>query len=131
MEFPPPLLAFFDLPVSGPEMLLVAAFVLMFFGGDKMPDLARGLAKGIRQFKKATSEVEREFKRVMDEAENPPPPVSRPAPAVLPAPATEIFDAQQVVTDAPPLPEAHSEPLPDRPHLPPPEDGPGAHHTDV
>jgi sec-independent protein translocase protein TatA len=130
MEFPPPPLALLDF-FSGPEMLLVLAIALIFFGGDKMPDLARGLAKGIREFKKATGEVEREFKRVMDEAENPPPPVSRPPPAVLPAPATAIFDPQQVVTDAPPPPEAHSEPLSDRPHLPPAEQGPEASHTDV
>jgi sec-independent protein translocase protein TatA len=130
MELPPPSLALLDF-FSGPEMLLVLAIALIFFGGDKMPDLARGLAKGIREFKKATGEVEREFKRVMEEAENPPPVVTHPPPAVLPAPATAIFDPQQVVTDPPHAAEAHSEPIGDRPHLPPAEEGPEARHTDV
>jgi sec-independent protein translocase protein TatA len=130
MEFPLSSLALLDF-FSGPEMLLVLAIALIFFGGDKMPDVARGLAKGIREFKKATGEVEREFKRVMEEAENPPPPVSRPAPAVLAAPATEIFDPQQVVKDLPHPGEAHAEPVADQPHLPPAEEGPEAHHTDV
>jgi sec-independent protein translocase protein TatA len=128
MVLPPPSLALLDF-FSGPELLLVLAIALIFFGGDKMPDLARGLAKGIREFKKATGEVEREFKRVMDEAENPPP--ARPPPAVLPAPATAIFDPQQVVMDPPHSPEAQAQPMGDRSHLPPPEEGPEARHTDV
>ena len=100
-------------------------------GGDKMPGLAKGLAKGIREFKKATGEVEREFKRVMDEAENPPPAISPPAPAVLPAPSPVVYDPQHEVMDSPPIPEAHVEPPADRPQPGPAEEGPGAHHTDV
>jgi len=74
----PPLLAFLDI-LSGPELIVVLAVALIFFGGDKMPEFARGLGKVIREFKKAAGDVEREFKRVIDEAEHPPVPLEKPA----------------------------------------------------
>jgi hypothetical protein len=67
----------------------------------------------------------------MDEAENPPPAISPPAPAVLPAPSPVVYDPQHEVMDSPPIPEAHVEPPADRPQPGPAEEGPGAHHTDV
>ena len=74
----PSFLAFFG--VGDTEMLLIMVVVLIFFGGRKMPDFARGLGKALREIKKASGEVEREFKRVIDEAENPPPPTAVSAP---------------------------------------------------
>jgi len=47
------------------EILLILLVVLIFFGAKKIPELAQGLGKGIREFKKATREVEDE---VSDEA---------------------------------------------------------------
>lgn len=38
------------------ELLIVAALVLFFVGGRKLPELARGVADSIREFKKATKE---------------------------------------------------------------------------
>jgi len=66
----PPLLptAFLDL-FSGPEMLLVFFVVLIFFGGKRMPEFARGFGKAVRELRKAAGEVEHEFKRVMEDAE--------------------------------------------------------------
>lgn len=40
------------------ELLLILAVVLVFFGSKKIPELAQGLGKGIREFKKATREIE-------------------------------------------------------------------------
>ncbi len=40
------------------EILLIAMVLLLFFGAKKIPDIAQGLGKGIREFKKATREIE-------------------------------------------------------------------------
>ncbi len=37
--------------IGFPELLLILAIVLVFFGGRRIPDLARGLGEGIRSFK--------------------------------------------------------------------------------
>ncbi len=75
---PPPLLAILD-GIGGPELLLVFVVVLIFFGGEKLPEFARGLGKILREFKKATSEVEHEIKRAMAEPEPPARPYVPPA----------------------------------------------------
>jgi len=41
---------------SGPELLVVALVILLLFGGKKIPELAKGLGGGIRNFKKALKE---------------------------------------------------------------------------
>jgi sec-independent protein translocase protein TatA len=50
------------------EILLIVLFILIFFGAKKIPDLAQGLGKGIREFRKAAREVqddvERETKKI-------------------------------------------------------------------
>ena len=47
--------------ISGPEILLVLLVIVMFFGTDRIPDIARGLGKGIRQVKDATNDIKREI----------------------------------------------------------------------
>jgi len=47
--------------LGGPEIFLIVLFVLIFFGAKKIPELARGLGKGIREFKDATREVQTEL----------------------------------------------------------------------
>jgi sec-independent protein translocase protein TatA len=42
------------------EILLILFVILIFFGAKKIPELAQGLGKGIREFKKATREIEDE-----------------------------------------------------------------------
>jgi len=39
------------------ELIIVFLIVLLLFGGSKIPDLARGLGKGIREFKKAKDDI--------------------------------------------------------------------------
>jgi sec-independent protein translocase protein TatA len=50
----------FGMP-SGPEWLIIILFVIIFFGAKKIPELARGLGKGIREFKDATKGVKDEI----------------------------------------------------------------------
>lgn len=43
------------------EWILIVLVILIFFGAKKIPELARGLGKGIREFKDATKEVKKEI----------------------------------------------------------------------
>ena len=47
--------------ISGGEIAIVLLFVLIFFGADKIPEFARMMGKGVREFKKATDDIKREF----------------------------------------------------------------------
>ena len=49
------------------EILLIAIVVLLFFGGKKIPELMKGLGKGVRSFKDGINEVEKEVKQVKEE----------------------------------------------------------------
>lgn len=51
------------------ELLVIFLVILLLFGGKKMPEFARGLAKSLREFRKAANSVEQEFKRALDEEE--------------------------------------------------------------
>src|SRR3954468_3967576 len=51
------------LNMGGGEIMLIMAVVLLLFGGKKLPELARGLGKGIRDFKDASEGVKREIHR--------------------------------------------------------------------
>ncbi|MBI65765.1 MAG: twin-arginine translocase TatA/TatE family subunit [Candidatus Marinimicrobia bacterium] len=50
--------------LGAPEIIVVLVIILLLFGGKKLPELARGLGKGINEFKKASKEVENEIKDV-------------------------------------------------------------------
>ena len=56
--------------VGGPEMFLIFLFILIFFGAKKLPDLAKGLGEGIREFRKA-DQVEIEIKKSDENKETP------------------------------------------------------------
>lgn len=43
------------------EMLLIALVVLLFFGGKKIPELMKGLGKGVRSFKEGMNNMEKEI----------------------------------------------------------------------
>ncbi|HEX9006996.1 MAG TPA: twin-arginine translocase TatA/TatE family subunit [Bacteroidota bacterium] len=43
-----------------PELLVILLIVLVFFGSKKIPELAQGLGKGIREFRKASRDLERD-----------------------------------------------------------------------
>ena len=52
------------------EIALVILGILILFGGKKLPELARGLGLGLREFKKAKDEITDEVKNVTDEVED-------------------------------------------------------------
>ena len=56
---------------GGWEVVLILAVVLILFGAKKLPELAKGLGQGIKEFKKATTDVQNEISHAMEEA--PPP----------------------------------------------------------
>jgi TatA/E family protein of Tat protein translocase len=47
--------------IGGSEILLIFLAVLLLFGSKKMPEVARGLGKGLQEFKKATDEIKKEI----------------------------------------------------------------------
>ncbi|MBU6402214.1 MAG: twin-arginine translocase TatA/TatE family subunit [Verrucomicrobia bacterium] len=60
--------------IGGWEMVLILAVVLILFGAKRLPELAKGLGQGIKEFKKATREVTDEVQRAIEEEPPPPPP---------------------------------------------------------
>lgn len=44
------------------EMVIIALVVLLFFGGKKIPELMKGLGKGVRSFKEGVNGIEKEIK---------------------------------------------------------------------
>jgi sec-independent protein translocase protein TatA len=59
--------------INGPEILLIALVLLLFFGAKRLPDLFKSFGKSIKEFKKATSEVEGDIRSAMDTEEVPKP----------------------------------------------------------
>lgn len=63
--------------MGGWEVILILAVVLILFGAKRLPELAKGLGKGIKEFKNATRDVTDELQRSMDHDDHNPPPPSR------------------------------------------------------
>lgn len=55
------MLLFFN--IGGAEIILILLVIVIFFGSKRIPELARGLGKGIKEFKNATSEIQNEIKK--------------------------------------------------------------------
>ena len=55
--------------LGGTEFMLIFLVVLLLFGGQKIPELMRGLGKGIREFNNAKNSVEDEIRQGMRDAE--------------------------------------------------------------
>ncbi|NTU57634.1 MAG: twin-arginine translocase TatA/TatE family subunit [Chlorobiaceae bacterium] len=53
--------------LGGQELILILLIILLLFGAQKLPELAKGLGKGMKEFKKAQTEIEEEFNKAMDE----------------------------------------------------------------
>lgn len=52
------------------EMLVIAFIVLLLFGGKKLPELMKGLGKGIREFNNAKASIESEVKESLKDVED-------------------------------------------------------------
>ncbi len=84
---------------GGWEIVLILAVVLILFGAKKLPELAKGLAQGTKEFKKATSEVTNEINTAMDDTrytslpphdrQVEPNPQNKPAETTQPGPANK------------------------------------------
>ena len=61
------------------EIILILAVVLVLFGAKKLPELAKGMGQGIKEFKKASRDVQAELDRAMDDQPTYSPP---PAPQI-------------------------------------------------
>lgn len=55
--------------LGGTEVIVILAVVLLLFGGKKIPELMRGLGKGIKEFNNARASVETELKEGIRQAE--------------------------------------------------------------
>ena len=64
--------------IGGSELILIMVVILVFFGANKIPELARGLGKGIREFKDASTEIRREFEQAGQPGQQPPYPAQPP-----------------------------------------------------
>jgi len=80
--------ALFDL--GGGQILLILALILIFFGARRIPELAKGLGQGIKEFKKATREVSDEIHN----SSNDDPPPSAPAKQITPSSEAQATVAQ-------------------------------------
>ncbi|MEA1896999.1 MAG: twin-arginine translocase TatA/TatE family subunit [Bacteroidota bacterium] len=47
--------------ISGGEIFIVLIAVLLLFGANKIPEIAKGLGKGMKEFKKATDDIKKEI----------------------------------------------------------------------
>jgi len=81
-------LAFID-GLGGSEMVMIFFVILLLFGGQKLPELARGLGKSVREFKKATAGVEEEIKKAMEATPEAPKPRLENKPVTPTAPVAE------------------------------------------
>jgi sec-independent protein translocase protein TatA len=82
--------ALFDM--GGSQIVLILALILIFFGARKIPELAKGLGQGIKEFKKATREVTDE---IHNAAEADPPPASQTKQITTPSPTEKPVTVAQ------------------------------------
>ena len=69
------------LPFHPLWLVLILAIVLIIFGPGKLPELGGAVGRGIREFRKASSEITDEVKSSMDRHESAPPPAPAPPPS--------------------------------------------------
>ena len=62
-----PFISLFSL--GGPEVIIILFAILLLFGGKKIPELMRGMGKGIKEFNNARATIETELKEGMKEIE--------------------------------------------------------------
>ena len=89
--------------LNGWEILLLLLLALILFGAKKLPELARGLGQGIREFKKSTREVQDELENAVNlDAPPPPPPRKIPSETQPRSEAAEQVAMRDQSRDVPP-----------------------------
>ena len=56
---------------SGSEWVIIALLILLLFGGKKIPELVKGLGKGVKSFKDGVNEAKEEINKAKDDIEEP------------------------------------------------------------
>lgn len=56
---------------SGSELIIIALVILLLFGGKKIPELMRGLGKGVKSFKEGVNEAKDEINKAKEEVDKP------------------------------------------------------------
>jgi sec-independent protein translocase protein TatA len=93
--------------LGGWEIILILAVVLILFGAKKLPELAKGLGTGIKEFKKATREVTEEMTSAMDDSPAPQRRLSQTTTVEpTPAPAPHVESSQTVPQTITPGPKS-------------------------
>ena len=59
--------------LGGTEVILIVLAILLFFGAKRIPELAKGLGRGIREFKDASKDIKQDIEVSMAEKEHPQP----------------------------------------------------------
>lgn len=57
------------LNVGAPEIIIIALVILLIFGGKKIPELMKGLGKGVRNFKEGMKDIDEEINKDTDKKE--------------------------------------------------------------
>lgn len=55
------------LMIGAPEIIFIVLIVLLLFGGKKIPELMKGMGKGVKMFKQGMNEIEEEVNRPLEE----------------------------------------------------------------
>mgnify|MGYP001453356121 FL=1 len=56
--------------IGGLEIIVILLFIVIFFGSEKIPELARGLAKTMNEIKNASNEIKQEIRKNSTEVED-------------------------------------------------------------
>src|SRR6187549_1600350 len=85
---------------GGWEIVLILAVVLVLFGAKRLPELAKGLGQGIKEFKKASKDVTDEIQRSMDDENHPPSPPTKHIRFPSESPVAEPTESKKDSTDS-------------------------------
>ncbi len=58
--------------IGGPELLLILLVIFVFFGAKKIPEIAKGLGQGIREFRKAARDIQNEVNKEVKQIDEKP-----------------------------------------------------------
>ena len=73
--------------LAGPDMLVILSVLLLFFGAKKLPELARGLGRAVKEFNAARDEIEKELTQAAPTQTATVPPATVPLAPVSPSEA--------------------------------------------
>jgi len=87
--------------INAPELILIFLIVLLLFGAKRLPELFKSLGQSVKEFKKATSNIEDDIRNAMDAEDEPrkPKPVAESKPAEPATPVTPAAEEAPRKTD--------------------------------